>query len=477
MSLMKWNPDDFDGDDFGEFDDFDDLDDFEVEATLLTSELTDELTRVLGDRWRAQEENKAISVSITLVAALNKIPAKWLDAACRINRVALPGLSKRNRKTKITALAANLTRLNELTRCVMDMPVHARAALRRIVESGGWLRLSELVRDFGDMDGDGWFWDEQPPTSSLGELRRRALLFIGKAPLTKNGQPSKRMFKVAVVPKDLREMLVDILSNASIRREEESAIAERFATADDLLKDALEAARGHYEHLDWDPPITREDVEGFLRRISLEGFNPMLIWFGLDILLNFLDHYAHEVESPDDLSGYHISELASEFIDRNYLQRWSLEERRNVVEIVRRLYHYLHDTGRINGETLEVVQRACAQINGGKRRLNIIRRPPPLGGELILKRFNPNTGEEERFTYNHQRLVMVWAGEFHQDWRTMLAICENVPGGRQKVALIHELIALEPMICELLISQADDEDFERAIDWFYEERMIELSAW
>jgi hypothetical protein len=52
-----------------------------------------------------------------------------------------------------------------------------------------------------------------------------------------------------------------------------------------------------------------------------------------------------------------------------------------------------------------------------------------------------------------------------------------VPSGAQKKALIHELVMLEPSICDLIISQADEEDFDRAILWFYEDRLLQLSAW
>jgi hypothetical protein len=460
----------------GDFDDYDEFEDFDVESALLTSELTDELVRHLAENWRVEEENKAISVDVSLSAALNRTPTKWLDAACRANRVATRGI-RRDRRARIAALVTALTTPDDLAQSVIDLPAHARAALRRVIDSGGWTRLSELTRDFGGMDGDGWFWDEDPPTSNLGELRRRGLLFIGRAALTKAGKPGKRQLKVAVVPHDLRELLTSILSDAIIRKEEESAIAVRYATSADLLKEAIDAAGGHYDNLDWIPPIARGDVESFLRAMSEEGFNPLLIWFGVDIVLNFVERNLHEIQSPEQLCGYHVSELATAFVDRNYLQRWTLRERRNVIEIVRHLYRHLHRLGRIDDGALDEIEGACTRLNSGSRKLNLIHRPPPLGGELIFTRLNPNTGEEERYTYNHQRLLMAWAGAFHQDWKTMLSMCETVPGGKQKAALIHELIALDPGVCDLIVSQADEEDFDRAILWFYEERVLELSAW
>lgn len=475
---MRSKPnDEFDDNDFNDFDDYGEVEDFDVESSLLTSELTDELARYLGDRWRVEEENKVIHVHLSLITALSKTPAKWLEAACRANRIMLRGTMRRDRRAKVAALAASLTTPEELRRCVLDLPAHARAALRRVIENGGWMRLSELTRDFGLMDGDGWFWDEEPPTSSLGELRLRGLLFVGKTSLTKEGKSGKRLSKVAVVPKDIRDLLRTILSDAAIRREEEAAAVARLMAEDDLLNDAVDAARNHYGSLDWQPPLTRADAEGFVRHMSRNGFNPVLIWFGLEMLLNFIEAHLHEIQSLDQLCGYHVSEFASSFVDMNYMQRWTLDERRNLVEVVRHLYQYLLGQGRVSDETFEEIRNACVRLNSGKRKLNLIHRPPPLGGELIFTRTNPNTGEEERYTFNHQRLLMVWAGAFHQDWKTMLSVCETVPTGRQKAALIHELIALDPGICDLILSQADEDDFDRAILWFYEDRMLELSAW
>ena len=384
---------------------------------------------------------------------------------------------RQDRLAKIAALIVSLTDQKALTRSVIELPLHARAALRRILDRGGWTRLSELTRLFGGMKGDGWFWDEQPPRSSLGELRRRGLLYIGKTALTRSGAAGKRLFKVAVIPQDLRPLLRSIIDNAVVRQEEEQAITAKLATSTDLLRDAIECARNHYATLDWHPPIRLADVEPFLTSLSGQGYNPLLAWYAVDILINFIEHHLHEIQAPENLCAYHVSELATSFVDLQYMQRWSLEERRSLVEVVRHLYRHLYTVGRIPQESLEEIEDACTRITSGKRKLCPIHRPPPLGGELIFTRINPNTGEEERYTFNHQRLLMVWAGAFHQDWKTMLNVCNTVPSGQGKAALIHELIALDPGICDLIISQADEDDFDRAILWFYEERMLELSAW
>lgn len=458
-------------DDFGNWED-DELGDlfFGDDMGLITPEMTEDLVRYMGDRWREAEENKLVNLQMTLSAALSKIPAKWLDAACSAHHMATKG----RRKQKVVALSSRLADPEKLVRAVRETPAPARAALRRVLENGGWMRLNPLVRDFGDMEGDGWFWDEQPPTSSLGALRQRALLFIGKAIVTKTG---KKPLKVAVIPQDLRDALGKALADPAVIAEEKEALADQFVTPEQLFQEALEAARQRYAEMEWQPALPYADVQSFLTRVYDERYDPFMVWQSLEVVLDFIEHYPHEIRTADQFTSYHVSELANDFVDRHFLPRWSLNMRRDLLETVRRFYEHLYALGRINNETLTEIKQACEQISKGRRKLNQIKRPPPIGGELILSRLNPNTGEEEHYTYNHQRLIMVWAAEFHQDWRHMLNVCKAVTNGEEKAELINDLIALEPAVCELLIARAEDEDFANAVNWFYEEPLIALSAW
>jgi DNA-directed RNA polymerase subunit F len=478
---MPRTPNDFD-------DDFDDGDESLGPGTprgvgpvddlpLITPDMTDDLVSFIGDRWRADEENKPIRTDLTLSAALSKTPVQWLDAACTAFRINLRGSARRSRRARIESLTARLSDIDELAAAILEIPPHARAALRRVLDAGGWLRLSTLTRDFGDMIGDGWFWNEHPPQSSLGELRRRMLLFVGRAAITRAGKTGRKALKVAVIPEDLRAPLTRILADASVRREEEQAMAAFFGTPEDLLNDALDRARLHFDSVEWEQQLDRADVEGFLRDTHANGFDASMAWIALETILAFLDECSHEIRAIGDLAGYHVSELCTEFVDRHFLDRWALDERRELVDTVRRMFAYLHRVGRIDAEAAEEVDQACRQINSGKRRLNTVKRPPPLGGELIFLRANPNTGAEERFTINHLRLLMVWNDEFHQDWRTLMERCSEVPSGTEKRAHVSDLTALDPGICELLISRADEEDSAAAIHWFYEETLIALSAW
>jgi len=165
----------------------------------------DALTEYMTDKWREEAEEKPINLNTTLSAALNKSLWQMVDAACIAS--GLP--AKGQRKQKTAALVARLTDASHLARLIAGLTPQGREVLRRVIDVGGWIKLGELTREFGSQDGDGLFWNEQSPKSPIGQVRARGLLFVGKAGI------GGRNYKVAVIPKDLREMLASILSDAA----------------------------------------------------------------------------------------------------------------------------------------------------------------------------------------------------------------------------------------------------------------------
>ena len=159
------------------------------------------LTEYMFDQWREDAEEKPINLNTTLSAALNKSLWQMVDAACIAS--GLP--SKGQRKQKVAALVARLTDANHLTQLVAGLTPRGREILRRVLAKDGWLRINELTREFGTEDGDGLFWNEHPPKSHIGQVRARGLLFVGKAGI------GGRNYKVAVIPKELREPLAAVL--------------------------------------------------------------------------------------------------------------------------------------------------------------------------------------------------------------------------------------------------------------------------
>ncbi len=161
----------------------------------------DALSEYMMDQWREDAEAKPINLNTTLSAALNKSLWQMVDAACLAS--GLPSKGQRKQKTK--ALVQRLTDASHLAQLVAGLPPHGRAILRQTLKAGGWIKLGELTREFGNQDGDGIFWNERPPRSQIGQVRARGLLFVGKAGI------SGRNYKVAVIPKDLCAILSSIL--------------------------------------------------------------------------------------------------------------------------------------------------------------------------------------------------------------------------------------------------------------------------
>jgi len=166
------------------------------------------MSRMTGD-WRKEQENKPITLNSKLSAALNKCPSPWINGICK--QLGLDPKALRAKKRKVAAIQAHLADLVKLGRVVQPLPAASRQALSYVLEQGGWVKLGQLTRRFGTMDDVGWFWGEDdPPVSPLGQLRVRGLLFVGKAGF------KGRNYGVAVVPKDLREPLGDLLAEEGL---------------------------------------------------------------------------------------------------------------------------------------------------------------------------------------------------------------------------------------------------------------------
>ena len=158
----------------------------------------DALMSHIEDQWRAEAEATPITIHSKHSAALNKLPAEWINGVC----IAL-GLSPAGKKgDKTKQIVAHLSDGENLKKTVTALSPRCRDALQFVLEEGGWVKYGQLSRRFGDEAGDGWWWVQKgPPASVIGQLRARGLLFVGKAPI------QSRNYRVAVIPKELRTLL------------------------------------------------------------------------------------------------------------------------------------------------------------------------------------------------------------------------------------------------------------------------------
>jgi len=158
-------------------------------------------TIAFEDSLREEIENKKIPLQATLKRGLKNMPNEWL-----LNLSNHLGLDRQRRRDRENKIAACLMNQKVLAKVVKDLGQVEKELLRYLLQQGGWARLNAVTRKFGRMAGDGFYWDEEDPSSPLGLLWSRALVFIGRAVI------DNRSTKVAVIPLELREKLMELLN-------------------------------------------------------------------------------------------------------------------------------------------------------------------------------------------------------------------------------------------------------------------------
>jgi len=153
------------------------------------------------EQQRQKVEEKTISVNVSITRGLKNMPAIWLEGACEIF-----GLEPaRLRRDKEKQLKDFVTRRENLKKVVEELTEEERELLRYLLQREGWSQLNAVTRKFETMEGDGFFWNEMEPESSLGNLWYRALVMVGKTSI------KGRRCKIAAVPLELREDLAKLL--------------------------------------------------------------------------------------------------------------------------------------------------------------------------------------------------------------------------------------------------------------------------
>lgn len=146
------------------------------------------------NRFLKQAESVLVNSRSSLSSLLNKLDWTWINGICYSLKVSKRG----NKREKVKRIVAVLDSPN-LRDIVYGLPKDARKALLFVMREGGMVRYSDLVKQFHD--DTGMWWEEDPPCSEVGILRRYGLLVIGRIP--KHG----RFYKVAIIPKEIIQRL------------------------------------------------------------------------------------------------------------------------------------------------------------------------------------------------------------------------------------------------------------------------------
>lgn len=134
-----------------------------------------------------------------LTAILNKYPSQWVDGICSELSISTKG--KKNIKAQ--AIAEKLK--NDMPLILASLPTRPKEALKILLDNEGYANYGKL-KDFDDEIS--FWWADKPPKSTIGILRVKGLLVVGKMPI--NG----RMYRVALIPEDIRDEVKKHLQNS-----------------------------------------------------------------------------------------------------------------------------------------------------------------------------------------------------------------------------------------------------------------------
>ena len=166
----------------------------ERETGIVTPEL---MMKWYGGKFLKMAESIVVDTRSSLASILNKLPWTWIDDICSSLLVSKRG--KKREKVKRIVAILDSQYLKDVVR-VLDKDAHE--ALMFVVEKGGMVRYSVLVKKFTD-DTCMW-WEKTPPSSAVGTLRRHGLLVVGKMP--RYG----RLYKVAIIPREVIQRLYSL---------------------------------------------------------------------------------------------------------------------------------------------------------------------------------------------------------------------------------------------------------------------------
>ena len=153
---------------------------------------TDVLMNAFEEKSIERAESIVLAPHTKLTAILNKYPFQWIDSICEEIKINV----KERKDAKVKLIAAKLQ--NNIVEIIANLPKKSKEALNLILNNGGFLQYGKLK---GYDDEISFWWNENPPTSTIGILRLKGILVVGRMPI------AGRMYKMALIPKDIRELV------------------------------------------------------------------------------------------------------------------------------------------------------------------------------------------------------------------------------------------------------------------------------
>ncbi len=145
------------------------------------------LMRHFEDGKMAEIDCVIIGAKTTVYGILDKYPAHWIDGICGNLGIEREGVLKRE---KIRLILERINQDSILT----GLPDEEKKCLETVANAGGMVKYSKL-REFSDEMP--YFWTEHGVNSTIGKLRAKGLVYVGRTMVR------GRFCKMALMPREL----------------------------------------------------------------------------------------------------------------------------------------------------------------------------------------------------------------------------------------------------------------------------------
>jgi len=435
----------------------------------------------LEKKWKEMEDKKGISKDAHLKIELNKLPTHWIQAIFR----ELGYLEKMGKEEQIEHIAHILHNKKFLKKILVELSRSSLFILKYLLSKGGWATFQCLSRHANtDENSDSWWWTDNPPTSPMGQLRSRGLIFVGRAPV------KKRLYKIAVIPRELRKILEQVLPEVYRLKntiEQKRGEKKSFLYTDEgSYLELLEEVGDYFKNIPGPSIIDKEQIVGFLRYLRGKNLSYEEIdqaWEDIQYFINFTDQFFFNKRGLDDFKIWEFSYFVSRFIPEEYEEAdLTYEQVRRILYTIAEFYGYLKKRGEVKSDA--EIQKAISRILQNDGKVVKVPIPPAKGPEILLVAVAPGSNKEIPFTNNDFWSAIVIYLKYNENWQLIISDLDRgkdsnreiVDALRKKNYLIHLRKKMEEsrVTPSQLLSflKPDKREIDRAIRWFYKKKLL-----
>lgn len=160
--------------------------------------LIDDYMQLMKD----EESSNPIALNSNITGILKNMPVEWVNAMSDF--WGLP--EERLKRDRIKNIVDFLTQVDSAEMVYNELEDEFKQLLSMLIENKGFAKYHVVAKKFGDEKDDSYWWEEEGPESTIGQLRMMGLIACGKANF------GSRRYKTLIIPKDVRPLVNKVLS-------------------------------------------------------------------------------------------------------------------------------------------------------------------------------------------------------------------------------------------------------------------------